>query len=68
MLDNPVQPRGLQPDDAGRLVEAASALKRAIDDLTQEIVTGRAIGRAEARDQFEIALSSFGQLIDRTAE
>lgn len=67
-LDSPDRPRGVQLDEANRLLDAASALKRAIDDLTQEFVTGSAIGRTGARDRFELALADFASLIDRTAE
>jgi hypothetical protein len=67
-LNRPDRPKGLPREDALRLTDTASTLKQAVDDLTQEIVTGTAIGRAGARDRFEIALSEFAQLIDRTAE
>jgi hypothetical protein len=67
-LNSPDRPRGLPREDADRLLDAASALKLAMDDLTREIVTGSVIGRAGARDRFEIALAGFASLIDRTAE
>ncbi len=67
-LNSPDRPRGLPTDDADRLVVAASTLKRAIDDLTQELVTGSIIERAGARDRFEIALTEFSALTDRSAE
>jgi hypothetical protein len=67
-LNSPDRPRGLPPEDAARLLDAASALKQAIDDLTHEFVPGTAIGRAGARDRFEIALAEYASLIDRTAE
>jgi hypothetical protein len=67
-LNSPDRPRGLAADDADRLIAAASGLKQAIDELTQELVTGSPIGRAGARDRFEIALTEFSELIDRTRE
>ena len=67
-LNSPDRPRGLAPEDADRLIEAASTLKQAIDDLAQEIATGTAIGRAGARDRFDIALAEFSELTDRTRE
>jgi hypothetical protein len=71
-----VSPRSISPDrpgerssgDADQLFGAASALKQAIDELAQELVDGSAIPRAGARDRFEIALTEFAALIDRTAE
>jgi len=67
-INEPDQPRGLSPENADRLIEAAAALKQAIDDLTHEMTTGTAIGRAGSRDRFEIALAEFAELLDRTAE
>ena len=67
-INEPDRPRGLSAEDANRLIEAASDLKHAIDDLTQELVTGTVIGRAGSRDRFEIALAGFSELIDRTRE
>jgi hypothetical protein len=67
-LNSPDRPQGLASDDASRLIEAASELKLAIDNLAQEIATGRPIGRAGARDRFDIALADFSALTDRTAE
>jgi hypothetical protein len=58
----------LSPEAADELLGAASALKQAMDELTHEIVTGTAIGRAGARDRFEIALADFASLLDRTRE
>lgn len=67
-VNEPDRPRGLSAEDAGRLMEATSNLKRAIDDLAQELATGTLIGRAGSRDRFEIALAEFSAQIDRTAE
>ena len=67
-LNSPDQPRELSGDDANRLLEAATTLKQAIDDLAHEIVTGRPIGRAGARDRFDIALADFSAITDRTRE
>jgi hypothetical protein len=67
-LNSPDRPQGLSRDDADRLVEAASVLKQATDDLAQAIVSGRPIGRASARDRFDIALAEFSALTDRTRE
>jgi hypothetical protein len=67
-LNDPNRSRTLSSEDGNRLLEAAADLKQAIDDLAQEIVTGSAIGRAGARDRFDIALTEFSSLTDRTAE
>ncbi|MEA2585540.1 MAG: hypothetical protein QOF33_3625 [Thermomicrobiales bacterium] len=67
-LNSPDRPKGLPTEDANRLIDAASGLKQAIDDLAETMVSGGIIRRDDARDRFEIALAEFSELIDRTRE
>jgi hypothetical protein len=53
--------------EAAALRSAAAELHAAIDRLTTAKLTASAINKAEARDQFEIALANFSSHLDSTS-
>jgi hypothetical protein len=67
-INSPERPRELPPEDADKLLAAASALQQAVGDLAREIASGGRIQTHEARNRFEFALSDFSSLIERPAD
>lgn len=53
--------------EAAALRGAAGELHAAIDRLTTAKLTASAIDKAEARDQFEVALANFSSHLDSTS-
>jgi hypothetical protein len=53
--------------DAAALHGAAAELHAAIDRLTTAMLTASPIDKAEARDQFEVALANFSSHLDSTS-
>lgn len=61
-------------DDPGRaewmaeLTAAADRLREAIGALTQALLRGSALEKADARDRFDLALAAYSAVIDETRE
>ena len=67
-LNSSDQPNTRASESPHDVLNTANALKNAVDTLATSIDRGTAIQRAEARNQFEIALTNFSQSIEQTAE